>query len=98
MVLEPLEELKLNLLQIYIEQNLNITNEAVLYYKNGGNNADKDSLFLILTPLIFSAIIIFNLPPAFDPLISFFLDFQNLIQISDDYGHKRFYGNDKAET
>ena len=34
----------------YIEQNLNITNEAVLYYKNGGNNADKDSLFLILTP------------------------------------------------
>ena len=21
-----------------------------LYYKNGGNNADKDSLFLILTP------------------------------------------------
>ena len=32
----------------YIEQNLNITNEAVLYYKNGGNNADKDSLFLIL--------------------------------------------------
>ncbi len=27
-----------------------IENEAVLYYKNGGNNADKDSLFLILTP------------------------------------------------
>ena len=27
-----------------------IDNEAILYYKNGGNNADKDSLFLILTP------------------------------------------------
>ncbi|MEI3075231.1 MAG: hypothetical protein V8T40_14070 [Phocaeicola vulgatus] len=27
-----------------------VKNEAVLYYKNGGNNADKDSLFLILTP------------------------------------------------
>ena len=27
-----------------------VENEAVLYYKNGGNNADKDSLFLILTP------------------------------------------------
>ena len=27
-----------------------ITNEAVLYFKNGGDNADKDSLFLILTP------------------------------------------------
>ena len=27
-------------------------NEAVLYYKNGGNNADKDSLFLILTPVL----------------------------------------------
>ena len=24
-----------------------VKNEAVLYYKNGGNNADKDSLFLI---------------------------------------------------
>ena len=33
----------------YFEDNA-ITNEAVLYYKNGGNNADKDSLFLILTP------------------------------------------------
>ena len=33
----------------YFEDNA-IVNEAVLYYKNGGNNADKDSLFLILTP------------------------------------------------
>ena len=30
----------------YFEDNA-IVNEAVLYYKNGGNNADKDSLFLI---------------------------------------------------
>lgn len=33
----------------YLE-NQGITNEAVLYFKNGGDNADKDSLFLILTP------------------------------------------------
>ena len=33
----------------YLET-LGYANEAILYYKNGGNNADKDSLFLILTP------------------------------------------------
>ena len=29
---------------------LDVYKRQVLYYKNGGNNADKDSLFLILTP------------------------------------------------
>ena len=38
----------------YIEQNLNITNEAVLYYKNGGNNADLKSATKLFSVLLAS--------------------------------------------